>query len=60
MPILSQCVGRSKEKQDYVVVKAQVDLNRHSTHKAVYLTPANMHTNHLLAHSDCHYCKQVL
>ena len=37
-----------------------VDLNRLSTHKAVYLTPTNMHTNHLLAHFDCHYCKQVL
>ena len=30
----------------------------HSTHKAVYLAHANMHTNNLLAHSDCYYCKQ--
>ena len=27
-------------------------------HKIVYLAPANMHTNHLLAYSDCHYCKK--
>ena len=25
-----------------------------------YIAPANMHTNHLVAHSDHHYCKQVL
>ena len=35
--------GRIKGKQDYMVVKAQsyspVDLNRHSTHKTVYLAP---------------------
>ena len=48
-------MGGSKEKQDYMVVKAQlllsyspVDLNRHFTHKAVYLAPGNMHTNHIL------------
>ena len=35
-------------------------LNRYFTHKAVYLPPANIHTNHLLAYLDCHYCKQVL
>ena len=46
-----------------MVVKAlsysPVVLNRHFTHKGVYFAPANMHTNHLLTHSDCPYCKQV-
>ena len=31
----------------------------HSTHEAVYLAPENMHTNNLLVHSGCHYCKQM-
>ena len=44
-----------------MVVKAQlqlspVDLSMHSTHKAVYLAPANMHTNYLFVHSGCQYC----
>ena len=30
----------------------------HSTHKTVYLAYANIHTNNLLAHSDCHHCKR--
>ena len=37
-----------------------VDLSMYSAHKAAYLAHANMHTNNLLTHSDCHYCKQVL
>ena len=32
----------------------------HSTQQVVYLAHANMHTNHLLVYSGCHYCKQVL
>ena len=28
--------------------------------KAIYLAPANMYTDHLVTHSDHHYCKQVL
>ena len=66
---LSQCMTGSKEKQEYIVVKAQLPvylsysslyLSMHFTRKAVYLTQANMHNNHLLAHSNCHYCKQEL
>ena len=36
------------------------DLSIGSTHEAVYLAHTNMHANHLLAHSDHHYCKQVV
>ena len=50
-----------------MVVKAQVIAKLlpsiqivHSTQQVVYLAHANMYTNHLLAHSGCHYCKQVL
>ena len=62
--ILSYCMGGSKEKQDYMVVKARVITKLlpsrqivHSTKQVVYLAHANMHTNHLLG---SHFCKQVL
>ena len=65
--ILSQCMGRSKEKQDNMVVIPRVITKLlpsrqivHSTQQVVYLAHANMHTNHLLVYSGCHYCKQVL
>ena len=32
----------------------------YSTQQVVYLAHANMHANHLLVYSGCHYCKQVL
>ena len=70
MLLLSQCISESKEitelriwqlkpSYNYVIAHA-VDLSIHSTHKAVYLAHANMHIDHLLTHSDCHYCKQIL
>ena len=56
-----------RKKQDYMVVKARVITKLlpsrqivHSTQQVVYLAHANMHTNHLLVYSGCHYCKQVL
>ena len=60
-------MGGSKEKQNYMVVEARV-INKllpsrkimQSTQQVVYLAHANMHTNHLLVYSDCHYGKQVL
>ena len=60
--------GRVKEQTELYGIAitnyssySPVNLNRHSTHKAIYLAPANMHTNHhLLTYSGCHYCKQVL
>ena len=35
-------------------------LSQCMSRKTVYLVHANVHTNHLLAHFDHHYCKQVL
>ena len=52
-------MGGSKEKTGLYGSYSPVDLNGHSTHKAVYLAPAHMHTNHLLVHSNSHHCKQV-
>ena len=64
---LPQCVGGSKEKQDNMVVIPWVIAKLlpsrqivHSTQQAVYLAHPNMHTNHVLVYSGCHYCKQVL
>ena len=60
-------VGESKKKLDYMVVITWVITKLlpsrqivHSTQQVVYLAHANMHTNHLLVYSGCHYCKQVL
>ena len=41
-----------------VYVYMYILYNRHSTQKAICLAHVNMHTNHSLAQSGCHYCKQ--
>ena len=56
-----------RKKQDNMVVIPRVITKLlpsreivHSTQQVVYLAHANMHINHLLVYSGCHYCKQVL
>ena len=39
------------------ITKAPVDLSMQSTQSVIYLAHANIHTNHLLVHSDHHNCK---
>ena len=55
------------KKQDYMVVTAWVITKLlpsrqivHSAQQVVYLAHVNMHTNHLLVYSGCHYSKQVV
>ena len=40
-------------------IKEKSGLATRDYSEAVYLAHANVHINHLLAHFDRHYCKQV-